>query len=173
MKNAKLIALSAMTTALATVFLVIGNWFPTFSLSGAFMASIVIMLPLSKGSFKGALLSYLATFILSGIFSGFFVRWDALFPFAVFSGLHPIVNEFVEQKRFNKALVFVVKEVWFVGAVVSTHLLTKLYVGDNEFLNEYILPILIVGGALVLPIYDILMRRFQRMLNVIIKRLDL
>ena len=178
MKKSHVIALSALTTALATIFLVFGNWFTTFSLSGAFMASLVIMLPLAKRSYKGALLAYLATVLLTGIFSGFFTRWEALLPFAIFSGLHPIVNWFFAVSKFSaktlyKILFIIVKDIWFVGALVVTHVLTKLYIGDNEFINTYIFPIIIIGGALIFPAYDLIMTRFQVLVAAILIRLKL
>ena len=178
MKNAKVIALSAVTTALATVFLVIGNWFPTFSLSGAFMASIVMMMPLAKKTYKGAILSYLATVLLTGIFSGFFTRWDALFPFALFSGLHPIVNYFFSERSFSnkliaKILFVIIKDIWFVGVLIATHFLFEVYTGEVEFIRTYIVPILLIGGALIFPLYDYLMTRFQQMVNIIIIRFKL
>ncbi len=173
MRNAKLVALSAISAAFATIFLTIGNWFTSFSLSGAFMASLCIMLPLSKKSYKSALLTYLAALLLSGVFSGFFTRWDALFPFAVFAGLHPIANYFVADKGINKILALAVKDVWFVGALLLTQLLTRIYVGENEFLNEYIYPILLVAGAVFFPLYDYVAGTFQRSVDIIIKRLKL
>ena len=178
MKNAKIIALSAVTTALATVFLVIGNWFPTFSLSGAFMASVVMMMPLAKKTYKGAILSYLATILLTGVFSGFFTRWDALFPFALFSGLHPIVNYFFFERSFSnkiaaKILFIIVKDIWFVGVLIATHFLFEVYTGEVEFIRKYIVPILLIGGALIFPFYDYIMTRFQQMINVIIIRFKL
>lgn len=171
MKNAKIIALSAVTTAFAVIFLVVGSYFPTLSLSGAFMASLTMMIPLSKKSYKGALLCFLATSILSMLVSGF--RWDAVFPFMAFTGLHPIANYFIKERNLNRILFTVLKDIWFVGAVVLTQLITKLYVGENEFLNKYIYPVLIIGGAIVFPLYDFLMMGFQRSIVAIINRLKL
>ena len=173
MKNAKMVALSAISTAFATVFLVIGNWFTSFSLAAAMYASVAIMLPLSKKSYKGAILCYLASVILTGIFSGFFTRWDALLPFAAFCGLHPVVNSFLKEKKVNKVLAFAVKDVWFVGALVLTHVFTKLYIGDNEFINKYIFPIIIGGGALVFWLYDYVMGKLQTVVSALVVRLKL
>lgn len=173
MRNAKLIAISAIASAFATVFLTFGNWFTTFSLSGAFTASLCMMLPIAKKSYKGAVLAYLSTVVLTGVFSGFFTRWEALLPFAVFSGLHPTVNYFLEERKVNKILAVVLKDIWFVGTLLLTQLLTKIYVGENEFINKYIYPILIIAGALVFPLYDHLMGIFQRSVITIIKRLNL
>jgi len=178
MKNARMIALSSVTTALAVTLLTLGNWFPTLSLSGAFMASLVMMIPLAKNSTKGALFSFFATVILTGVFSGFFTRWDALLPFAIFSGLHPTVNYYFGEKHFfkrplGKVLFILIKDVWFVGALVLTQLLVEVYTGEVEFIRRYLYPILIVAGALIFPLYDLLMTRFQRMTIIIIKRFKL
>ena len=173
MKSAKIVALAAMTSAVATIFLVIGNWFPTFSLSGALMASVTMMLPLSKKSYKAAIFSYLATVLLTGMFSGFFARIESLLPFALFSGLHPVFNEFWAEKKLNKALGFMIKEVWFVLSAFLCELLLGLFIGEIEVVNKYIYPIILIGGALAFPLYDMCIKYFQKAVKIIVARLKL
>lgn len=173
MKKSKIVVLSALSSAFATVFLVVGNFFPELSLSGAFLASLSMMPILTKRSYRGAVMAYLSTIILAGIFSGFFVRWDALFPFAVFLGLHPLVNVILEDKKVNKIVAIIIKDIWFVISLTLIHLVTKLYIGDNDFINKYIYPILIIGGALIFPLYDYYMKYMFKLMEKIIKRLKL
>lgn len=178
MKSSRVIALSAISTAFTTIFLVIGNWFPTFSLSGAYMASLFMMIPLAKDTYKGAFLSYFATVILTGVFSGFFTRWDALFPFAVFTGIHPIVNRFFTSKGYvntvlKKVLFIIIKGIWFIGTLILTHFLFEIYTGEVEFIRKYIVPIMIVGGALVFPAYDFVMTRLQTLTVAIVNKFRL
>lgn len=171
MKSGRQVAYAAVATALATVFLVTGELFVTLSLSAAFMASLAMMLPLSKKSYTGAILSYIATAVLSLLIAGF--RFEAVLPFAAFCGLHPTVNVFCEDKKVNKLLATVIKDVWFTGVVLLTYFLTDFTVGGNEFLREYIVPVLIVGSLVCFPFYDYAMLLFQRKLDVLIKKLKL
>ncbi len=173
MKESKIVVLSALSTAFATIFLVVGSYLPDFSLAAAFMASISMMPILIKRSYKGGILTYISTVLLAGIFSGFFTRWDALFPFISFMGLHPLVNTFFKEKKVNKFVALIIKDIWFVAALSLMHLITKLYIGDNEFINTYIYPILIIGGALIFPLYDYMMDWFFKTLENIMKRLKL
>ena len=173
MNKSKVVVLSALSSAFATISLVVGSYFPNLSLAAAFTASVFMMLVLVKRSYKGGIMAYLSTVILSGIFTGFFTRWDALFPFIIFMGLHPLVNVFLEDKKVNKIVAIIAKDIWFVVSLTLMHLLTKVYIGDNEFINTYIYPILIVGGALIFPLYDYMMEWFFKTLENIMKRLKL
>ena len=58
-----------------------------------------MMLPLSRGYFKGAALCYAAINVLTLLFNGFNF-FDTL-PFTMFFGLHPLVNEW--QARLHEA----------------------------------------------------------------------
>ncbi len=173
MKESRVVVLSALSTAFATIFLVVGSYLPDLSLAAAFTASIAMMPILVKRSYKGEILAYVSTVLLSGIFSGFFTRWDALFPFISFMGLHPLVNAYLKEKKVNKIIALIIKDIWFVIALTLMHLITKLYIGDNEFVNTYIYPILIVGGAVLFPLYDYMMDWFFKTLENIMKRLKL
>lgn len=171
MKPSRVVAYSAVTTALATVFLIIGEFFPTLSLSAAFMASLVIMIPLAKKTYLGAVLAYIASALLALLLTGF--RFQAVLPFAVFGGLHPIVNCFVEDKKINKIIALVVKDAWFVGACLLTFFVTGLTVGGNEFVEKHIVPIIIIVGAVFFVAYDYTFMFFQKKTNEIIERLKL
>ncbi|HBK02759.1 MAG TPA: hypothetical protein DDY77_07010 [Clostridiales bacterium] len=171
MKPSRVVAYSAVTTALATVFLIIGEFFPVLSLSAAFMASLTIMIPLAKRTYLGAILSYLASAILALLLTGF--KFEAVLPFAAFCGLHPIVNRFVEDKKINKILAVIVKDVWFVGACLLTFFLTDFTIGGNEFVEKHIVPIIIIGGAVFFVAYDYLFGLFQKKTDEIISRLKL
>lgn len=163
-----MIALSAITTALSVIFIVIGAFIETFDLSCLFMASVCLMLPLSKNMRLGAFLSYIATAILSFIFSG--VRFQILIPYVMFFGLHPIFNEIVVYKKWNKFLAFLIKAVWFIGTLFVTYYFTSMFIFENEIILKYINIVLPIGGLIVFVIYDFVMLRFQVMTRAIIER---
>ena len=85
------IALSGLSCALATALVTVGVYTEILLLSAYLIASIALMLPLSKQSWWGYALSYLATCILTFIFTSW-KFWDLL-PFVAFFGLHPLMNE--------------------------------------------------------------------------------
>ena len=89
-----------------------------------------------------------------------------------------MVNYFFSQRSFSKKLAakiifIVIKDVWFVGVLIATHFLFEVYTGEVEFIRNYIVPILLIGGALVFPFYDYIMTRFQQMIVLIVIRFKL
>ena len=171
MKNGRIVALSAVSTALALVFIIIGAYIPTFDLSGLFMASLCITLPLSKNSIKGAILTYLAVFLLSLIFTaGLFT---VPLCFALFFGLHPIIN-FLQNKFFKfRVAFFICKYLWFIVCTYLMYFVFTMFVVEHSFIKEYIHYILLIVALVFFPIYDLLMNRFQRTINILIRRLNL
>jgi len=89
MKN-KIISISAISSALSVVILILGTYVSVIDISCVFTCSLIIMLPLYKKSIMGAFLSYLSTCFLAIILTG--LRFNVIIPYAVFFGLYPIVN---------------------------------------------------------------------------------
>ena len=172
MKNGRIVALSAISTALALVFIIIGAYIPTFDLSCLFMASLCIMLPLTKNSLKGAFLTYLAVFLLSLIFSA--GRFTVSICFALFFGLHPIVN-YLQNKINNKfrILFYALKFIWFIISVYVMYYFLTMFIIEYPLIEKYIHFILLGVSLVFFPIYDILAFRFQRTFNVLIRRLKI
>ena len=103
MKQSKVIALSAICSAFAIIFLTVGAFIPVFDYSAIFMASMCTMLPLAKKSWKGGLMSYMATVALSFIF--FFGTNPAMVvTYTLFFGAHPTVSYLLKEKKLNKIL---------------------------------------------------------------------
>lgn len=169
MKNSRVIALSAVSAAFVVLLLIAGAYFEILDLSCLFFASLALMLPLAKESRSGAFLAYIAGVILGFIFTG--MRLQIMIPYALFFGLHPIVNDIIEKKRVNKVLAVSLKTVWFVGVAFIVYYFTSFFVVENEVIKKYIIPIIIVGGSLFFIVYDYLMIRMQKNLNVIIARI--
>ena len=107
MKNGKLVAVSAVATALGVVFLTIGAYFSTLDLSALFMAALAVMLPLSKNSVKGALLTYGATAVLALIVG--MARFYVPLLYLFFFGLHPIVNYLQNKSVKNLWFLYIIK----------------------------------------------------------------
>ena len=162
------IALSAIACAVTTLALTLGVLYTPMLFTGYLFGCVAIMLPLSYGFYGGAALCYLGGTILSLIFSGF--RFIDLIPFAIFFGLHPIVNALQKKFRVNKYLSYAVKAVWFD---VSAYLTWKLVFSMNTalpFLDKYILPIVLIGGTLFFIAYDILIFRTQAAVDAAVEK---
>lgn len=171
MKISRVIALSSLSTALAVILLVLGSYIEVLDLSCLFMASLALMMPLSKDYKLGGFLSYLATVILCILLTGF--RIQVVVPFAMFFGLHPLVNYFQKKFKINVILATIVKAAWFVATLYVMYFVTKIFVSPNDFIEKYIHYVLIIGGILIFIIYDSLMMRFQNAVKSIVHRLKL
>ena len=171
MKNGKLIAVSAVATALGVVFLTLGAYISTLDLSALFMAALVIMLPLSKGSLKGAFLTYGATAILAFIIG--MSRFYVPLLYVLFFGIHPIINYLQEKGGKKLWLLYPVKAVWFVGACFLMYYAFTMFVVEIEIAKQIMPVIITVIGLLFFIVYDLVMKRFQTLTERIVKRLGL
>ena len=171
MKYSRIIAISALSAALALILLVFGSFVEVFDLSCLFMASLALMIPLAKDYKLGGFLAYLATAILGLLLTGF--RLQVMLPFAIFFGLHPIVNYFQFRLKINKYLAIVIKTVWFIVTLFIMYFFTNMFVSVSPLVERYIYYFLIIGGAVFFVIYDYLMVKFQIGINAIVKRLKL
>ena len=172
MKKSKMIALSAIASAFAVIFLALGAIVPTLDYSGIFMASICMTIPLTKKSVWSGAMSYVASALLSLLFVG--GRLEITVTFALFFGLHPLVNFLFNKIRLNKVLALAIKEVWFIASLLILYALFRDFVGfENEILQKYAVLILVVGGGLIFIAYDYMMQRFQRFMDMAVARLKL
>ena len=80
------IALSAVSCALAVIFLLIGAFSRVLLASGYLMAEISLMIPLSKNFYAGDALAYIGTCILAVLLGAIGQAW-LLVPFVMFFGL--------------------------------------------------------------------------------------
>ncbi len=172
MKSAKVIALASISTAFCVVLLIIGAYFPAFDLSCLFMSSICVTLPLVKGSYKGAFLTYLASSLLSLLFVS--SNFAVVICFAVFFGLHPILNYYLINKYKNSVNFFtLIKVLWFIGLCFLMYYLLTMFTFEYEIYEKYVVLFLIIGGGILGFIYDIACIRFLKASIIIAKRLKL
>ena len=64
------IALAGVSSAIATIFLAVGNFTTVLLFTGYMVASIALSLPLSKKSYLGYALAYVATVLLTLLLIG-------------------------------------------------------------------------------------------------------
>ena len=163
------IALSALSCAIATVLLTVGVYSEILLFTGYLFACIALMLPLAKQSYKGYVLAYIATCILALIFNA--ARFFDLLPFIMFFGLHPLVNELQLKTKINRWIACAIKALWFDGTM---YLVWRFVFGMTTtipFIDQYIIPILLIGGSAFFVLYDYLMYKWRFAVNVLVKRI--
>ena len=172
------IALSAISCAVAVVFLLLGFWSGVLLATGYLLGIIALMLPLSKQFYLGGFLAYLGTVILAIVMGAAWQFWR-LVPFIMFFGLHPLINSFQLRLNINKWLALFIKAVWFdLTLWASYYLIFGGILGGEyadssfyEFLNNYILLFIFVGGTLIFWPYDYLIFKCQIGVNKLVYRI--
>ena len=164
------IALSALSCALATIFLTVGIYTEVLLFTAYMLAGIALMLPLSKSCYLGYILSYAATCILTFIFSA--SRFWDLLPFIMFFGLHPLVNELQLKTKINRWLACFLKAIWFDGTMYVIWRFIFAMTSSIPFVDKYIIPIILILGTAVFLFYDYIMYKWRAAVNVLVKRIS-
>lgn len=164
------IALSAIACAVATVFLTIGSLSPFLLATGYIVGCFAMMVPLSKEFIWGDVLAFLASSLLSCLFSGFAYFWKLL-PFIVFFGLHPLANFLQTKYKWNFVICFLIKAAWFDCAM---YLCWRFAFEMNvavDWINQYIYYVIFIGGTLFFAVYDRMIFLCQKSVNLAVKRI--
>ena len=164
------IALSALACAVATMILTLGIYSDFFLFTGYLLGSVALMLPLAKKSYIGYVLAYLATTILTLLFSSF--RFWEVLPFAMFFGLHPLVNELQLKTKINRWVACAIKAAWFDITAYVVWLVLFQMTTAIEWLNAYMVPIIFIVGTVFFAFYDYLFYRCRAVVNVTVARID-
>ena len=165
------VALAGVSTAIATLFLAIGNITTVLLFTGYLVASIALSLPLAKGSYRGYVLAYVSTVLLTLVIIGTGGYFIDLLPFVLFFGLHPLLNELQVKLRINRWLALLVKTVWFDGAMLLFWWLIVQTTGVT-WLDAYALPIILIGGTAMFFFYDRSFFRIRFVVYMLVKRIS-
>lgn len=176
------IALSGIACAITVIFLSLGILSSLLFATGYCIGIIALMLPLSKRFYLGGFLAYLGACILTVIMGAVAKFWDIV-PFVMFFGLHPLVNciqSGVGQK--TKSIIlrwlpwFILKALWFDATlIVGYYLVYDGVLGGSLFpqqvydtVNQYIVLFAFTLGTAVFAVYDFLIFRCQKAVNILI-----
>ena len=125
--KSKLVAISAISAAFASVFLIIGIYIPVIDVVMSLVASAFITLPLAAKSVKGSLLSFFVSIVIS-FFAGGTVAslYNLVFPsYVLFFGIYAVIDYAVTEKgKMPERVWYAVKLIW---AVVAAYLLIVYY----------------------------------------------
>ena len=163
------IALSALSCAIATLMLLIGTYSAVLLFTGYLLACIALMMPLSKQSYVGYALAYIATCLLSLMFG--LAHFFDLLPFILFFGLHPLVNELQLKTKINRWIACGLKALWFDGTM---YLIWRFVFGMTTtipIIDQYILPFLLIFGTAFFVFYDYMMYKWRAVINALVGRI--
>lgn len=172
------IALSGISCAVAVLFLSLGILSGWLLATGYFVGVLAMMVPLSKNFYRGGFLAYLGTCILTVIMGAAAKFWDIV-PFAMFFGLHPLINSLIGKSKFSKWLFLPVKALWFdcmliVGYyLVYGGLLGGTFLPQNVYdvINRYFFLLVFTVGSVIGIVYDFLVMRCQSAVNALVGRI--
>ncbi|MDE6597478.1 MAG: hypothetical protein K2K60_02440 [Clostridia bacterium] len=171
------IALSAIACAVATGALALGLLSGWLVGTGYVIAILALMVPLSKQFFIGDFLAYIATVILAVVLGAVVKFWD-LVPFAMFFGLHPLLNSLQIRFKVNRWLAFAIKAAWFDCTLIAGYFL--IYVISGASLPEQIeaiiagwrlYVIIFTVGTAIFFVYDYLIFKCQIAVNKLVYRI--
>lgn len=165
------IALSAISCALSTIFLSLGvlnSYLLTF---GYLAACVALCLPLTRKFWAGDLLAYVAACLLTLLIGGGAAFVWRLLPFMMFFGLYPVATYAQYRFKVNVWIARAVKAVWLAGTFVVTWIFVFDMASGPEFLNGYILPIVIAAGVILSGFFDFAMIKIQTFMTRLINRI--
>ncbi|MEG2117488.1 MAG: hypothetical protein RRZ69_07400, partial [Clostridia bacterium] len=96
MKNTKKIALSGISTAFATIFLIFGNYIPLLDYSFYLLASLCLTLPFATKEIRWGLLTFTVSTILGMIFVPNLI---VMFSFFAFFGPYALLAGIMKLKK--------------------------------------------------------------------------
>lgn len=170
------LALSGISCAAASGALALGLLSGYLVATGYLVGIVALMVPLSKQFFKGGFLAYAGTCILAVVLGAAGKFWD-LVPFAMFFGLHPLLNALQIRFKINKWLALAIKAVWFDCTLIAGYFLIYVVGGISlpaeieAIINGWRLYVIIFTlGSAVFFIYDYLIFKVQIMVNTLVFR---
>lgn len=153
-----MIAISALCTAFASICVAVGNTLPMLDYTMFLAGSLFVMTPILAGSYKGGVLSAVASALLGVMIAPNFV-W--VVPYAVFFAPYAVLLCFCEDENRNmkNGVRIAVKAVFFLACELVLWKYANFFV-DFESLNLP-MPILLILGLAVLFVFDFLMKRIR------------
>ena len=165
MKKSNVIAISGISTALAVSFVMMACYIEPMTITFYVLSAISMMLPLTKGSYKGAMLSVVATIIVT-----MSIATIKALPFAIFFGPYTVISILLD-KKVKWYFSLPIKIGWFNLVLYILYLATNLLVIDFTklgFTLEY-WAIALIGTAIFI-LYDILMQYVFKVLTYLVEK---
>ncbi len=130
--SSKKIALAGVSSAISLVAVILSFYIPNLSLSLNVLAACGIVLPLTQGYYREAILSYVAVCALGGIFANIHIL-----PFVLIGGSYTIATVAMENHK-DKVKWFIsypIKLAYACFVFFVLYYLTNIFVVNFEALN--------------------------------------
>ena len=156
--KSKVIALSAVASAIIAILLTIGTYFEITDLFMLVTASIFVLLPLYYNSYKASVLAFLVGGLIAILCSGF--NFALIYPaYYLFFGIYPIIKCWMTSKKVNNNLSIIIGLVWFVIVSIVcyfyyTLVLNGIFEGLPLWITDYIIYFVIVVAIVFFFIYN-------------------
>ena len=169
--KSKVIALSAISAALVTVFLTLGAYIEIIDLFAVVIASVFPMLPLYLKSYTGSILSFLAGGIIAFIFSGFNYL-SIVFPaYFGFLGLYAIIKCKLMDKNTNRVFSVVIGLIWCVLSFYGAYYFYVFVVnGVFDGLPEIVLDYIVYFVGIIAVIFFFVFDRFILVIRIFLDK---
>ncbi|MDD5016596.1 MAG: hypothetical protein PHO15_00680 [Eubacteriales bacterium] len=163
MIKSKEVAYAAIASALSTVFLVTGFYLQIMEFFWYFMATLALMIPLSKGYARTAVFSYFVSSFLALLLCGF--QFIYLMPYVIFMGLHPAVDYIMRKRGLNICLAHLIKAAWFDASVYVLILFTNLFLFIDLMAGTFVIIIVFVVCTFLYFLYDYAIHLLMKVLG--------
>ncbi|NLL56476.1 MAG: hypothetical protein GX242_04605 [Clostridiales bacterium] len=124
-------ALAGVGAALSIIFITLSYFVKNLSLSFTVMASVGVMLPLTKNYYKEGLL----TCIASGVI-GFFIANINVIPFVLASSFYVVFTIFWHNSNFNKIMGILIKILYSFLVFFVLYKVASLIIIDFDRLSK-------------------------------------
>lgn len=152
--TSKKIALAGISSAMATFLLVVSVYVPMIDTTCKMLASLALLLSVSKNNHRCAVLAYLATSILGLILTGNIIH---VLQFALFFGFHPILISILNQAQAPKMMKTIIKLIYANIALYIVYLIVGFTLDFLSFELTYLN--FAIVASFVFLIYDNLIEK--------------
>lgn len=166
----KNMALASICAAMSTTLLTLGFYLGVGDFIWYFAASFAFIPLLCKRMLRESVIAFFTATTLSLSLCGF--NYVFVLPFAVLFGYYPMMYCYfalkIKHGFVRKALKLLVFE---IGMFLMWRY-TYLFVGETEFLEKYMLPILLGVGVVLFFMYDLIIMRLIFICNHYMHKLE-
>ena len=157
MKQSKKIAISGIATAIASTFLVLGNYLSVLDYSFYILSSLCLVLPFITKEWWWSVLSLIATCVIGFLLAPSFMQ---MMIYVLFFAPYAIILGFTLIFNVKPTVSYIVKEVFYALSIVLIYFFSTVFVE----VNAWNLPLwtLILGALILFNVYDFCMQRIAR-----------
>lgn len=166
----KNMALASICASMSTMLLCVGFYLGIGDFIWYFFASFAFIPLLCKGLLRESVVAFFATTTLSLALCGF--NYVFVLPFATLFGFYPMMYYYLALKVKKNAARKTIKLLVFEFGMFMMWRFTYLFVGETEFLEKYMLPILLFFGIVLFFMYDYIIMRLIFICNYYMRKLE-